>query len=47
MEGAELIERGNIAEPGFRASDAYDHSCSAAGLNCIVQELGEASARAH
>jgi len=47
MEGAELIEHGSTAEPGFRASDPYDYSCSVAGLNCIVQELRKASARAH
>jgi hypothetical protein len=42
MEGAELIEHGSTAEPGFHASDPYDCSCSVAGLNCIVQELTEA-----
>jgi 3-oxoacyl-[acyl-carrier-protein] synthase III len=44
---AELIERGSTAEPGFHASDLYDCSGSVAGLNCIVQELREGSARAH
>jgi len=47
MEGAGLMEHGSTAEPGFHASDPYDCSCSIAGLNCIVQELREASARAH
>jgi len=46
-EGAELIEHGSTAEPGFHASDLYDCSCSIAGLNCIVQELREGSVRAH
>ena len=47
MEGAELIDHGSTDEPGFHASDPYGCSCSVAGLNCIVQELREASARAH
>jgi len=38
-EGAELIEHGSVAEPGFHASDTYDSRCSVAGLNRIVQEL--------
>jgi len=46
MGGAELIERGSTAEPGFHASDLCDCNCSIAGLNCIVQEL-KGSVRAH